>query len=269
MMGRQKLVEYEQHGRALVEDGHVEGRMLLELLQEVKRLLSVEWSPEGLRDALDTTMALYLGSKEGRAKGLRGTSVLELQAWLGAEAIRLQAEGMPAIARKAASVAPDPLRQLLDDEPDAELLARAQQEREVHGDGVVRPFVRELRERGRVTAAEWAVPMNGYERRELLRVLVDSVFIEHLLHGAGNVEPGSPGTYNWALVHENVPEALRRWRGYLRELVVRQLDERLEHPGPFLHDAALAYARADNHVQMRGAIGALLSAAEAYSKVLP
>lgn len=269
MMGRQKLVEYEQHGQALEEDGHVEGRMLLELLQEVKRLQAKEWSPESLRDALDTTMALYLGTKQGRDKGLGGTTVLELQAWLGAESIRMQSEGMPAIARKAASPAPDRLRQLLCDVPDPELFARAEREREELGDGQVRPFVRELRERGRVTAAEWAVPMNSYERRELLPVLVDSVFLEHLFHGAGNVDQGSPGTYNWALVHENVPEALRRWRGYLRELVVRELDERLEHPAPLLHDAALAFARAKNHLQMRDAIQALLSAAEAYSKVVP
>ena len=69
----------------------------------------------------------------GRQK-LGGTTVLALEAWLGVEAIRLRDEGMPAIARKAAAPAPESPRELLRDEPDRELLARAESEREETGD---------------------------------------------------------------------------------------------------------------------------------------
>ena len=94
-------------------------------------------------------------------------------------------------------------------EPDPELAARAVRERTEEA-GLVRPFVGELIARGQVTAAEWAVPMNTYERRALLPALVDEVFVKHFLHCASNIGQGEPGTYPWAVVHELVPEAYRR-----------------------------------------------------------
>lgn len=100
-------------------------------------------------------------------------------------------------------------------EPDRELLLRAEKERAEVGPGEIRPFVRELAERGGVRPCEWAVPMNSYERRELLPALSDGVFLEHLLHCASNINADRPSTYNWAVVHYLAPEARKRWQAYL------------------------------------------------------
>lgn len=96
--------------------------------------------------------------------------------------------------------------------PNAELDARAQAERTELGPGAVRPFVLELQERGDVTAEEWAIHMNSRERQALLGVLVDRVFVSHFLHSCSNINQSYPGTYNWSVVHDLVPEAERRLR---------------------------------------------------------
>lgn len=83
MMGRQRLQELREHGEALVQDGHREGRDILELIGELDRLREKEWTPVRLCDALDTTVALYLGEPGGRELGLGKTSVLDLIEWSG------------------------------------------------------------------------------------------------------------------------------------------------------------------------------------------
>jgi hypothetical protein len=152
MMGREELSRYEEHGLALVEDGHREGSMLLELVEEVRKLLGEEWSYAGLHDALDTVAAFYLVSEPGREKGLSGTTVLELIEWSRAEFQRdvARAEGSALLRARARVPEPGSCRpkggtrivrqkppsRLPDNpleraEPDPELLARAESEREL------------------------------------------------------------------------------------------------------------------------------------------
>ena len=84
MMGRQRLEELKQNGRALVADGHREGHELLELTEELDRLRAREWTPERLCDAIDTVVALYVSEQPlGKHKGLSDTSLLELIEWSG------------------------------------------------------------------------------------------------------------------------------------------------------------------------------------------
>lgn len=91
-----------------------------------------------------------------------------------------------------------------------ELQQRANRERLDVGGGVVRPLIHELKARGNVTAAEWSLPMNSYERRELLSVLELGPLFDHFLHCASNVDANRLGTYNWSLVHDLVPEMRKR-----------------------------------------------------------
>jgi ABC-type ATPase with predicted acetyltransferase domain len=83
MMGRQRLEQLREHGQELVADGHAEGHELLELIAELDRLRSREWTPVRLCDALDTIVALYVSEPEGRSRGLGDTSLLELIEWSG------------------------------------------------------------------------------------------------------------------------------------------------------------------------------------------
>lgn len=110
----------------------------------------------------------------------------------------------------------------LDDiEPDAALLARATRERGETGypSNKVRPFVLELEARGNVTASEWAVPMNSYERHLLIPKLELDVFLEQMEHTIENCDPVRfrpphpiPTTYDEALACTYGPEVIRRMR---------------------------------------------------------
>lgn len=99
-----------------------------------------------------------------------------------------------------------------DVKPSPELLERATAERPEYPSAEVRPFVRELYERGRVTAEEWAVPMNGYERELLVPVLELEVFVQMVEHCVANCGRMVGSSYDAALVGRWVPEALRRLR---------------------------------------------------------
>jgi hypothetical protein len=89
-MGSWRLVELHARAQALVEDGHREGSELLELVNEVHRLRSKEWTPERLLDALDCMAALYIAEPGRLVQGrtLGRTSVLELIEWAGERARR-------------------------------------------------------------------------------------------------------------------------------------------------------------------------------------
>jgi hypothetical protein len=89
MMGRRRIAALWKRVQELAIDGHREAGEMEELLQEVERLCSREWTPERLADALDTLTALYLMSPAVEASGLRktlgNTTVLELIEWSGRE----------------------------------------------------------------------------------------------------------------------------------------------------------------------------------------
>lgn len=79
-------------------------------------------------------------------------------------------------------------------EPDPVLLERAERERRDFEGEQIRPFVVGLANRGRVTASEWAVPMNTYERELLFPHLDTEVFVqmaEHCLARCSRRERGS------------------------------------------------------------------------------
>lgn len=103
-------------------------------------------------------------------------------------------------------------------DPPPELVARAQRENELFGDyhAKIRPFVEELAARGNVTAAEWAVPMNTYERSRLVTRLELSVLLEHAEYCRSQcnpvrwIVPIHPTTYDEALAIEIMPELIRR-----------------------------------------------------------
>lgn len=107
--------------------------------------------------------------------------------------------------------------------PDAELYDRAVRERSAEPSVRVRPFVKELVLRGGVTFEEWSVPMNSFERELLVPELQVEVFVAQFIHCARNASPGMPGTYDWALVYEQVPEVVRRWTEVQRLREVSEL----------------------------------------------
>lgn len=85
-IGKRRLAELERQGEALRQDGHGEGRMLLELVDEVRRLQGTEpgerWTPAAAQDALDTLVAEYI-SEVGGTKRPSNTTVAELIVWNG------------------------------------------------------------------------------------------------------------------------------------------------------------------------------------------
>lgn len=121
--------------------------------------------------------------------------------------------------------------------PSPELVERAARERKEAGDPMLRatekilPFVRELAERGAVTAEEWCVPMNSYERRLLVTRLRLAPFIEHIEYVISNTHPVAfrrpefPTTYDETLAIDLAPEAIRRLR-LLSEAVEALKEER-------------------------------------------
>jgi hypothetical protein len=129
--------------------------------------------------------------------------------------------------------------------PEPELALRAAREREAAGDPMltatekILPFVRELAARGGVTAEEWCVPMNSYERRLLVTKLRLSPFIEHVEYVVSQTSPvfwrrpEFPTTYDETLAIDLVPEAFRRLR-----LLVEERDKLVEE-----RDSAMALYR--------------------------
>ena len=104
------------------------------------------------------------------------------------------------------------------DEPPPELLERAARERPEYPSAEIRPFVRELAARGGVTPAEFAVPMNSYERHLLEPVLETELLAGHMEYCAANCRHafshpgGCPASYDDALAMVLVPAAARRLR---------------------------------------------------------
>lgn len=111
MMGRQRLEELARIAQSLSEDGHGEGELLSEVLDEVNRLRQKEWTPERLLDALDTMAAIYLSeSALDHRHTLGGTSVLDLIEWAGQRARRARpqvAEDEPGSAQGATVIGPE------------------------------------------------------------------------------------------------------------------------------------------------------------------
>lgn len=82
---------------------------------------------------------------------------------------------------------------------------------------LIRSEIFALRARGNVTWAEWDVPMNSYERDELLPALTDEAFLRHFVYCATQVGHSGPGSYNYAVSSKLAPEAMRRGIGVARE----------------------------------------------------
>lgn len=106
-----------------------------------------------------------------------------------------------------------------DDEPPAALVKRAEREKNEDPGRKVRPFVRELADRGGITPAEWAVRMNSYERRLLEPLLQTELLAGHMEYCAANSGPAlrncaDPVTYDESLAMVLVPAAARRLRLY-------------------------------------------------------
>lgn len=106
--------------------------------------------------------------------------------------------------------------------PPPELVARAFRECDVRGypSAMVRPFVKELVERGDVTAEEWAVRMNSYERSELVPKLRLDVFLKHFeycLSQCSRCPAAIVSTYDEAVIYELAPDLIRRLRAIIEE----------------------------------------------------
>lgn len=105
--------------------------------------------------------------------------------------------------------------------PDETLFERARVEANVFGHLRVRPFVEDLARRGEVTFAEYAVPLNSYEREVLLPALTNDLFIEVTEYSLRNcAEPlhGRPTvTYDESVIDRYAPEALRRLKAAQEE----------------------------------------------------
>jgi len=108
-------------------------------------------------------------------------------------------------------------------EADPELKARAEAERVEFSNGVVRPFVVELANRGRVRAEEWAIPMSGPERELLVPHLETEVFLQHYEHCLRNCSRRDGISYDDAVINELSPEAIRRIRELVLAVVTREL----------------------------------------------
>lgn len=106
--------------------------------------------------------------------------------------------------------------------PDPELLARAEAERVHYPDSMVRPFVVELVNRGRVRAEEWSIPMNNYERDLLLKHLETEVFLQHYEHCLKNCSRREGISYDDAVINDLSPEAIRRMREIGAALIIRE-----------------------------------------------
>lgn len=136
-------------------------------------------------------------------------------------------------------------------EPSPILLEREARERPLFDEGVkIRPFVRELAERlGDVTAAEWCVPMNSYERSLLVTKLELGALLEHTEYCRSNCMPVKwtpplhPTTYDETLAIELVPELILR----LRDVLAVQQAERAAWGDTSFDSPCFAVEVCDDH----------------------